>query len=221
MVVTRCSGPPNNCCGVNVPPRNRADRRADLSALGNNLGLLLRRPAAATTDTSKHFQPPPVESQPWNWWTGSTTAAPGAHRQHPTGRSRGTLLRHARGTGYGGVPQTKWPPRKPGRFILASLGDFGGNDRLHFGSAAANPQQVQSERWRQRSSPDVASADSHKVCSSLGNPRVTFFRSLSLGSHGLWSSTPRRLSNFRAAEEPSAARRRNASISSSRHRAAP
>ena len=38
-------------------------------------------------------------------------AALGAHRQHPAGRSRGTLLRHAGTTCHGGVTQTKWLPR--------------------------------------------------------------------------------------------------------------
>ena len=41
----------------------------------------------------------------------------GAHRQHPAGRSRGTLLRHAGTTCHGSVTQTKWPPTNPGRFI--------------------------------------------------------------------------------------------------------
>src|SRR5436309_717600 len=44
-------------------------------------------------------------------------AALGAHRQHPAGRSRGTLLRHAGTTCHGGVTQTKWPPTNPGRFM--------------------------------------------------------------------------------------------------------
>src|SRR5207302_7195234 len=43
-------------------------------------------------------------------------AALGAHWQHPAGRSRGTLLRHAGTTGHGGVTQTKSPPANPGRF---------------------------------------------------------------------------------------------------------
>src|SRR5207245_1446946 len=43
-------------------------------------------------------------------------AALGAHRQHPAGRSRGTLLRHAGTTCHGGVTQTKWPPANPERF---------------------------------------------------------------------------------------------------------
>ena len=37
-------------------------------------------------------------------------AALGAHRQHPAGRSRGTLLRHAGTTCHGGVNSTKWLP---------------------------------------------------------------------------------------------------------------
>src|ERR1700716_873683 len=41
-------------------------------------------------------------------------AALGAHRQHPAGRSRGTLLRHAGTTCHGRVTQTKWPPDEPG-----------------------------------------------------------------------------------------------------------
>ena len=47
-------------------------------------------------------------------------AALGAHRQHPAGRSRGTLLRHAGTTCHGGVTQTKWPPANPGRFTVPS-----------------------------------------------------------------------------------------------------
>src|SRR5512132_3936151 len=45
-------------------------------------------------------------------------AAPGAHRQHPAGRSRGALLRNARRAADSGVTQTKWPPANPGRFSL-------------------------------------------------------------------------------------------------------
>src|SRR5262249_14531444 len=44
------------------------------------------------------------------------SAALGADREHPAGRSRGTLLRHAGPTCHGGVTQTKWPPTNPGRF---------------------------------------------------------------------------------------------------------
>src|SRR5262249_49427331 len=44
------------------------------------------------------------------------SAALGADRQHPAGRSRGTLLRHAGTTCQGSVTQTKWPPTNPGRF---------------------------------------------------------------------------------------------------------
>src|ERR1700716_2389381 len=47
-------------------------------------------------------------------------AALGAHRQHPAGRSRGTLLRHAGTTCHGGVTQTKWPPTNPGRFMFVA-----------------------------------------------------------------------------------------------------
>src|SRR5215475_10163653 len=43
-------------------------------------------------------------------------AAPGAHRQHPAGRSRGALLRHTGKASHGGVTQTKRPPANPGRF---------------------------------------------------------------------------------------------------------
>ncbi len=42
--------------------------------------------------------------------------AAGAQRQHPAGRSRGMLLRHARRVGHGGVTQTKRPPANPARF---------------------------------------------------------------------------------------------------------
>ena len=49
-------------------------------------------------------------------------AAPGAHRQHPAGRSRGTLLRRAGATSDGGLTQTKWPPANPGRFRLWNVG---------------------------------------------------------------------------------------------------
>src|SRR5690606_26660250 len=42
--------------------------------------------------------------------------AAGAHRQHPAGRSRGTLLRYARRAGHGSVTQTKMPPANPARF---------------------------------------------------------------------------------------------------------
>src|SRR5689334_22230916 len=40
----------------------------------------------------------------------------GAHRQHPAGRSRTTLLRPAGTTRHGGITYTKWPPANPGRF---------------------------------------------------------------------------------------------------------
>ncbi len=45
-----------------------------------------------------------------------SAAAAGAYRQHPAGRSRGALLRHAATTSHGGPTQTKWPPENPGRF---------------------------------------------------------------------------------------------------------
>ena len=41
----------------------------------------------------------------------------GADRQHPAGRSRTTLLRHAGATSHRSVTQTKWPPENPGRFM--------------------------------------------------------------------------------------------------------
>src|SRR3954469_19641948 len=55
-------------------------------------------------------------------------AALGAHRQHPAGRSRGTLLRHAGTPCHGGVTQTKWPPTNPGRFrtVLIPTTAWGG-----------------------------------------------------------------------------------------------
>ena len=43
-------------------------------------------------------------------------AAPGAHRKHPAGQSRGTPLRYAGAVSYGGVTQTIWPPPNPTRF---------------------------------------------------------------------------------------------------------
>jgi hypothetical protein len=43
--------------------------------------------------------------------------------QHPAGRSRGTLLRHAGRTCHGCVTQTKQPPRNPGRFNLLKIPD--------------------------------------------------------------------------------------------------
>jgi hypothetical protein len=50
--------------------------------------------------------------------------ATGAHRQHPAGRSRGTLLRHAGRTGHGSVTQTIWPPANPGRFNSSAVLDL-------------------------------------------------------------------------------------------------
>ena len=44
--------------------------------------------------------------------------AAGAHRQHPAGRSRGALLRHAGRASHGRVTQTKQPPENPGRFTV-------------------------------------------------------------------------------------------------------
>src|SRR5436190_13299540 len=55
-------------------------------------------------------------------------AALGAHRQHPAGRSRGTLLRHAGTTCHGGVTQTKWPPTNPGRFSRRTSDILSGAD---------------------------------------------------------------------------------------------
>jgi hypothetical protein len=54
-------------------------------------------------------------SRRWTGWTGSSPAA-AAHRQHPAGRSRGTLLCHDGATRHGGVTQTKQPPANQGRF---------------------------------------------------------------------------------------------------------
>src|SRR5258705_3947622 len=82
-------------------------------------------------------------------------AALGAHRQHPAGRSRGTLLRHAGTTCHGGVTQTKWPPTNPGRFSVSFPDLLSGELQswLHMtaeqlaawmicASAATRPQQV-------------------------------------------------------------------------------
>src|SRR5215217_800383 len=46
--------------------------------------------------------------------------AAGAYRQHPAGRGRGILLRHAGPTSHRGVTQTKQPPANPGRFTVRS-----------------------------------------------------------------------------------------------------
>ena len=59
----------------------------------------------------------PSSSLLWNRLV-QQPAAPGAHRKHPAGRSRGTPLRHARAVRHGGVTQTKWPPTNPGRFSM-------------------------------------------------------------------------------------------------------
>src|SRR5262245_39257107 len=59
------------------------------------------------------------------------SAALGADRQHPAGRSRGTLLRHAGTTCHGGVTQTKWPPTNPGRFSVRH--PSGNTDDIHVG----------------------------------------------------------------------------------------
>jgi hypothetical protein len=50
------------------------------------------------------------------WKAISASAAPGAHRQRSSGRSRGALLRHTGKASHGGVTQTKRPPANPGRF---------------------------------------------------------------------------------------------------------
>src|SRR5882672_786510 len=55
--------------------------------------------------------------------------AAGAHRQHPAGRGRGALLRHAGPTSHGSVTQTKQPPTNPGRF-MASENRGWGYDRI-------------------------------------------------------------------------------------------
>src|SRR4029078_888497 len=66
-------------------------------------------------------------------------AALGAHRQHPAGRSRGTLLRHAGTPCHGGMTQTKWPPTNPGRFRAPALTDLiGGQVQVYFSSTASS-----------------------------------------------------------------------------------
>ena len=54
----------------------------------------------------------------WVDWFKQLPAA-GAHRQHPAGRSRGALLRHAERDSHGRVTQTKRPPANPVRFRLS------------------------------------------------------------------------------------------------------
>ena len=49
----------------------------------------------------------------------------GAHRQHPAGRSRGTLLCHAARAGHGSVTQTKQSPANPVRFSLTETPRYG------------------------------------------------------------------------------------------------
>src|SRR4249920_1787030 len=50
--------------------------------------------------------------------------APGAHRQHTAGRSRGALLRHAGTPSNGSLTQTNQPPANPGRFIKGEHDHF-------------------------------------------------------------------------------------------------
>ncbi|MCR5858287.1 CpsD/CapB family tyrosine-protein kinase [Mesorhizobium sp. J428] len=65
--------------------------------------------------------------------------AAGAHRQHPAGGSRGTLLRHAGRTSHGRVTQTKRPPENPARFTIEERG---------FSQALADPKSGLSESYR-------------------------------------------------------------------------
>ena len=71
----------------------------------------------------------PSSSQPSSGWTGSTIAGSGAHRLHPAGRSRGTLIRHAERQSHGRVTQTIWPPAKPERFSFRRRKGYGEDRR--------------------------------------------------------------------------------------------
>src|SRR5271154_5996280 len=68
-----------------------------------------------------------------------------AHRQHPAGRSRGTLLCRDGATRHGGVTQTKQPPANPGRFtrlmaFTSPTTKWRGSAALRqFGRLALNP----------------------------------------------------------------------------------
>jgi hypothetical protein len=68
--------------------------------------LQLRRNGPRLSIGADHGGPwKPSSSQRSDGWTGSTIAGP--YRQHPAGRSRGTLLRHDGRNRRGSVTQTK------------------------------------------------------------------------------------------------------------------
>ena len=62
-----------------------------------------------------------------------------AHRQHPAGRSRGTLLCHDRATRRGGVTQTKQPPANPGRFRAPRRTIRSSSSRVRLNEGQASP----------------------------------------------------------------------------------
>src|SRR5271169_169127 len=94
--------------------------------------------------------------------------ATGAHRQHPAGRSRGTLLCHDGATRHGGVTQTKRPPANPGRFtslLKDALTELGGTPKDH-------DVDVVSQMMAQRSLGALIDKDCFAVVNTTGSATV-------------------------------------------------
>src|SRR5690606_23117071 len=93
--------------------------------------------------------------------------AAGAHRLHPAGRSRGTLLRYARRAGHGSVTQTKMPPAIPARFkafyrgeLAARIADFAA---LHGAALTREDLAAHRNDWCGTISMDYAGVQLHEI----------------------------------------------------------
>lgn len=101
--------------------------------------------------------------------------AAGAYRQHPAGRGRVTLLRHAGRASHRSRAQTKRPPANPGRFRPRSATSSVTMSRMvNSGSSAIRASRLRPGRRCRRSRPMRGSARRPPgSCSSTADPELT------------------------------------------------
>ena len=85
------------------------------NALADTINGLYKAEVIHRRGPRRSFEAVEFATLEWVDWVQQSPAA-GAHRQHPAGGSRGTLLPHAGITSHGRATQTKRPPENPARF---------------------------------------------------------------------------------------------------------
>ena len=105
-------------------PQPALDRHRSINALAETINGLYKAEVIHRRGPWRNFEAIEFATLEWVDWFNNRRLI-GAHRLHPAGRSRGTLLRHAERQSHGRVTQTKWPPAKPERFSTIAVGASG------------------------------------------------------------------------------------------------